>query len=453
MQRLSALDTGFLALETVTTPLHLGAVLLLEGPAPPLGELRAEIARRAAAVPECRRRIRRVAGGLARPVWVPDEGFDADRHVTGAGLAPTGDDRALRSWVAGAMQRRLDVDRPPWAVHQLNGLADARWALVVTAHHSLVDGVAGAGLLGALLAPERAGPPVGDCLVDVTAANLAVSGAGWAVGLPYRAGLALARVASEPHAVGQQLHDLCSGVRAVAVPDLPPSSLSGTLGGRRLWAWSSHDLAGMRGTAQRRDCTLNDLFLAALAGGYRRHLLERDELEPGLRVRVIVPVSMRVVGEARHTGNIDAALFAELPVHETSLDARVRSIARQTSEAKTTGVPRSTHAVVRAADHLPAPLLTRAARSYVRHGQRRVNLAASDVHGPVAPMSVCGRRVVELVPVTPVALDVRASWSMLSYAGRLTIAVTADADGVPDLDDLLSAVDEAMTEITAEHAC
>ena len=446
LERLSALDAGFLALETEDAPLHLGCVLLLEGPAPEPDAFLAEIRRRVAVVPECRRRVRRVAAGLARPVWEIDTGFDAARHVVSVAIPAPGDDPALRSWVATDMQGRLDIGRPPWAVHQVTGLENGRWAIVIRAHHSLVDGSAGTGLLGALLAPGR--PDRARPAVPLThgSGDVVLAAMTWTLTLTYRAGYALARAVTDRRRVAEHLLALRAGVRTVAVADLPPSPLSGHLGRRRTWGWSAYDLADAIRSSDARGCTVNDLFLAALAGGYRRHLLDSGALRAATRVRVIVPVSMRRPGEAARTGNIDAAFFVELPVHAATCEERVEAVAAQTREAKARGVATGTHALVRAADHVPAPLLTRAGRAYVRRGQRRVNLAASDVRGPAVELDVCGCRVLEMVPTTPVTLDVRASWSMLSYAGRLTIAVTADADGVPEFDRLLSAVDASMKE-------
>jgi len=449
LERLSALDAGFLALETEDSPLHLGCVLLLEGPAPEPDAFLAEIRRRVAAVPECRRRVRRVAAGLARPVWEIDTGFDAARHVVSVAIPAPGDDRALRSWVATDMESRLDIGRPPWAVHQVTGLENGRWALVIKAHHSLVDGSAGTGLLGALLAsgrPDRAMPAVP---LPLRSGDVVLAAMTWTLTLTYRAGYALARAVTDRRQVAQHLLALRAGVRTVAVADLPPSPLSGRLGRRRTWGWTAYDLADAIRSADARRCTVNDLFLAALAGGYRRHLLDTGAMRAETRVRVIVPVSMRRPGEPARTGNIDAAFFVELPVHAATWEERVAAVAAQTRDAKARGVARSTHALVRAADHVPCPVLTRVARAYVRRGQRRVNLAASDVRGPAVELDLCGCRVLELVPVTPVALDVRTSWSMLSYAGRLTIAVTADADGVPEFERLLSAVDASMKESMA----
>ena len=453
VQRLSALDAAFLALEDDVQPLHVGSLLLLEGPPPDHAELRADLALRAAAMPALRRRVHAVARGLARPVWVDTEVAITD-HLRYAVLDPPGDRAALCAFVSHVMESRLDVAAPLWEMWQVDGLADGCWALVIKAHHTMVDGFVGTGLLSSLLSgegdPSTCPPPGAGALPVPRAPAVALAAATWAMSLPYRAGGLLARVVTEPDVLREGVRRLRRGVRTIAVPDLPPSALAGPLGRRRLWRWLSYDLAAVELAATRAGCTVNDVFLAALAGGYRRHLAARDALDGDLRVRAIVPVSMRRGRGDRRSGNIDAAIFVDLPVHEADARDRLADVARQTQLAKQEGVAAGAEALLRAADHLPAPLLDRAARAYVRHGQRRVNAAASNVVGPTESLRVCRRQLLELVPYLPVALDVRTACGLLSYAGRVALAVTADADGCPDHDGLVSAVDASMTELLTD---
>ena len=421
MRRLSALDAGFLALETDRAPLHIGALLLLDGPAPDGDLVRDELLRRVATVAACHERVRRARGGLRRPTWADDPRADpaAQLHVTT--VDPPGNRAALRRRVVELMGVRLDTSRPLWEVWRVDGLADGGWALLLKAHHTLVDGVSGASLLAALLSSQD----------DPTSGRSATIG----------------RRPRPP--LRERLSRLRHGVRTVAVPDLPPSVLNGQLGDRRTWDWLTLDLVDLDEVADRAGCTVNDVYLTALSGGVRAVLSARGALDPDARVRVIVPVSMRTgAGEAR-TGNIDAAFFVELPVHVGSARAMLVDVAAQTARAKVDGVPLATEALLRAGDLVPAPVLDRAARAYVRRGQARVNLAASDVRGPSTPLVLCGRSVREVVPCVPLALDVRTTSALMSYAGRASISVTVDSAVTTDADALVSAIAATLAELRA----
>ncbi|TRY17310.1 DUF1298 domain-containing protein [Tessaracoccus rhinocerotis] len=232
-------------------------------------------------------------------------------------------------------------------------------------------------------------------------------------------------------------------------PDLPPSVLTGPLGARRIWGWTSADLAPVVQAARNADCTVNDMFLAALAGGYRRYLAERGEPLASLVLRAIVPVSRRTARQSVGPGNLSAAIFVELPVDLTEPHHRLTTVSARTADQKSRRVADATAALVRAADHIPSALLARGAGAYGRARQGRVNVVASNIPGPTQPRYFAGRRVLELIPFVPIAQQIRASAAMLTYAGRLTISMTGDADALPDLDHLIAAVGAELHDLSA----
>ncbi|HEX6887919.1 MAG TPA: WS/DGAT domain-containing protein, partial [Candidatus Nanopelagicales bacterium] len=195
--------------------------------------------------------------------------------------------------------------------------------------------------------------------------------------------------------------------------------------------------------------TVNDVFLAALAGGFRRYLLGRGEPLDAMVLRAIVPVSRRLPGQPVRPGNLASAMFVELPVHVTAPAGRLAAVVARTAEQKTREVADATAAVVQLADHIPAALLARGARRYGRSGQGRVNVVASNVPGPSQVQYLAGRQLLEMVPYVPTAQQVRVSAAMVSYTGRVTIGITADADALPDVDRLIAAVGREIGDLVA----
>ena len=87
-RRLSALDTSFLAIESAATPMHVGALILLEGGALTdtagrvrIGDIRDAISARLVRCPRMRQRIVSVPYDAGRPVWIDDKAFDISNHV------------------------------------------------------------------------------------------------------------------------------------------------------------------------------------------------------------------------------------------------------------------------------------------------------------------------------------------------------------------------------------
>ncbi|MFZ1411345.1 MAG: WS/DGAT domain-containing protein, partial [Micropruina sp.] len=166
-------------------------------------------------------------------------------------------------------------------------------------------------------------------------------------------------------------------------------------------------------------------------------------------LRAIVPVSSRAPGEAVRPGNLASAMFIELPVDLADPRDRLSAVAARTAEQKSHEVADATAALVRAADHIPAPLFARGARAYGRARQGRVNVVASNVPGPSETQYLAGRRVLDLIPFVPIAQEIRTSAAMVTYAGRLTIGITGDADALPDVDQLIAAVGRELHELSA----
>jgi diacylglycerol O-acyltransferase len=470
-QRLRALDAIFLPMETSTQSLHVGSVLVFEGPAPDPATFRDHVIDAVAAVPCLGRRAMPMPLDLGRPIWVDAPDNDpADRvhHVCLEESGEAGDDHALRALVCEVMGRRLDPDHPLWELWQVDGLTGGRWAVIAKAHHAMVDGESGSDLVAALLtggAAPFAGPdhPTGNrrAVAPTLAAQPAPTRAAlvgdlvrWLCLLPLRTIRLLLRSLRHPRVAHRRAAQVRYGLRQVLVPDLPPSVLTGTLGAQQGWGWTSTDLAPLARTVGAAGATVNDAYIAALAGGLRRFLLGRGEPVESIVVRAIVPVSgrahevHRTRAEQLQPGNLASAMFVVLPVDLGDAQARLVAVAARTAEQKAHGVPAATAAVVRSADHIPAVLLARGARAYGHSGQGRVNLVASNVRGPATEQRLLGRRLLELIPWLPTAEEVRVSTAMVTCAGRLTIGITGDAAALPDLDDLVAAVARELTDLT-----
>ncbi len=452
--RLNALEAGFLWMETDVQPLHVGSLLIFEGPAPDHHELCDLIAARLAPAPWHRRRAQRMPLDLGRPIWVDSEHFSVAEHLHHAVLDPPGDDAQLRAMVLWIMAERLDAGRPMWEMWQVDGLTGGRWAVIAKAHHAMVDGRSGTDVVQSVLDPDPRATgalrPVARPATLPPAPSrgvLAASGARWLLSLPCRLIRLLLRAVLSPGEARRAIQQVRAGLAAVVRPDLPPSILNGPLSGERLWGWTAIDRAPLEDLRMATGCTVNDIFLTALTGGLRRYLLDRGEPVEAMVLRTIVPVSgRRGLGPAAST-NETSAMFVNLPVEVADLDGQLAVVMQRTAEQKSHGVAMGTDAVVRLADHIPAPLLARSARKYVRAGQARVNVAATNVPGPREVRQLGGRQLLDLVPYIPVALDVRCTFALMSYADRLTIGITADAVALPDLDRLVESVGLALHDL------
>jgi diacylglycerol O-acyltransferase / wax synthase len=466
MQRLSPLDASFLHLERDVQQLNVGSVLIFEGPAPTYEELCDEIGAHLPRLPRYRQRIRHVPLELGRPLWVDDQHFRLREHVRHHHVRGRGTDRSLRTLAVQLISHPLDLDRPPWRIWLVTGLEGGRWATVNTNHHAMIDGISGADIMGVLLQtspelPARAqthATPSAETPADTTSpwtpapepssAWLVATALGELAASPIRAARRLLSTL-RPEEIRLNLSEAYGVARAGEQLARPEFGLTGHLGPKRRWAWARSDLATVKRIKNVHGGTVNDVVLAATAGGFRALLLSRGETVDGRTVRTMVPVSTRHTDEQGTLGNRVSAVFAELPVGIADPVERLHAVTAQLHSLKASGTALGVDALLGAAGYVPGSLYALALRTWAYLPQRMLSTVTTNVPGPRVPLYLLGRRMTDVYPYIPLAVDVRITIGIASYAGQLTWGATGDYDSVPDLQVLCDGIEESLAELSA----
>jgi WS/DGAT/MGAT family acyltransferase len=453
---LGPIDATFYHLESPTTPMHVGSVSVMEGPAPRYEELTGLLATKLPLVRRYRQRVRTVPLALGRPVWVDDQDFRIDQHVHHATVVAPGGDEHLRDLVARVVEQPLDMTRPLWEVWLVDGLEDDRWAIIAKVHHCMVDGIAGTDLLQLIFDREPEATGAGEPEP-------------WVPGPEPSIAAVIARsvrdtVADAGHHTVRQvgaLRDLASPAEWVrrtdavsaAILDLTrqataqtASGLNGPLGRRRRWAWTATDLPTVRRIARRLEGSSNDVVLGAITAGLRDLLAGRDELTDRLVVRTLVPVSVRRRSERGQVGNRITTVLVDLPVGEPDPLARFGTVQRQMDDHKRLVLAADARTMLSAGDLVAPALLTLGARA-TRSAQPIAQAVATNVPGPPRPLYALGRRMISLYAHVPIAMGCRLAIGVFSYAGRMTFGINADHHGVPDVDVLATGVRRGIEEL------
>jgi diacylglycerol O-acyltransferase / wax synthase len=458
VDRLSALDSSFVWFEKPGAPIHVGAVATFEA-APLLDErgrlrladLRKRFDARIDALPRLRRRLVSVPYNLDRPRWVDDPDFDIANHVGEVQLEPPGDEAAFRRLAAELQSQSLPRDRPLWDLRIVTGLAGDRVGLVERVHHALVDGISGVDIAGVLLdldpdAPVSAGtpwspdPPPDD-------STLLAEGLQERMSDPERAARAMVNLVRNPSRLARTAGTLAGGLGTLVGDGIlaARTTLNRPPTGDRHLAWVRTRLDDLRALGHDVEATVNDVVLAAVAGGLRWLLLERGErLSADLTLKVLVPVSLRGVDEHGALGNRVTALPAPLPVGIGDPQARLSAIAQSMHRLKARPVAESIGLMLDAADALPAAA-TRLITQAVDH-QRFVNLVVTNVPGSPVPLYAAGARMLEAFPVVPLGANLPVGVAVLSYDGALTITVTTDDHLGRDADVFAAGIERSLEQ-------
>lgn len=458
---MSALDAWFLHVEDDINHMHIGSVGIFEGPAPELAHLRGAIWDALDDIPRYRQRYRELAGGLARPVWIPDPRFRLDFHVRHTALPRPGDQAQLHLLVGRVMSQPLDRNRPLWETWFVEGLGEDRWAMISKVHHCVVDGIAGTDLLARVL---RADPAPGlegsrttaidDGSADApTEPGVLDTARAVADGTRDRVRATMATL-RHPVTIASRTATALRGAGELAgvLQPMPPSSLTGPIGPHRRYGTARASLADAKAVKQALDGTVNDVVLAAITAGYRDLLDHRGELSARSVVRAMVPVSLRRDDERGQLHNLVSALFIALPVAADEPAQRYHVVREAMAETKRSGERQATAGIVAASGLAPDLFVGVALRTVTRllqRHQRFITTVATNVPGPQRPLYLAGRRMVEAYPYVPVAEGLRTGVAIFSYDGQLTFGVTADADEVTDLEVLTAGIERGMDELVA----
>ena len=456
MDRLNPLDALFVDAEDEDrhTSMAIASIAVFEGPPPSHEEFLAFLAGRLPAVPRYRQKLRTVPLRLGRPVWVDDPDFDLRHHVRRTALPAPGGDRQLAALMARVMSQRLDRDHPLWEYWVIEGLAESRWALISKVHHCMVDGVSGTDLYRVIfdLAPEPTPPAADDRAMspEPSPLELAAQAAVDTVVLPVREALALSgAVADDP---GRAVRQAAATARAIArlAPALWPatgSSLSGQIGQHRRYTWARASLDDVKMIKRELGGTVNDVFLAAISGGFRDLLLARGEQPGPHMVRSLVPVSLRAPGEEDIYENRVSAVLADLPVHIADPVERLAAVQAELQALKEAREAMVGEALVGLGRYTPFPLASWWVRRAFGLPQREIITVTTNVPGPQQPLYGMGRRLLEIIPYVPIATTLRTGISIFTYCGHVTFGLTGDFTANPDLDVLAHGIEHSMTKL------
>jgi WS/DGAT/MGAT family acyltransferase len=462
---LSPLDASFLFAEHRTAAMHVGAVMTFappaDGPFDPdaFAEL---IGRRLALVPQYRRKLREVPGGLGMPVWVDDPDFDLAFHVRRSALPAPGTEDVLRELVGRLLSSQLDRSRPLWEVYVVEGLdnngADGGFAVVTKTHHAMVDGMAsmdiGTALLDLTSTPRETPADDWRPAPEPSPFALAADAAGEALRRPRlvldRAGRAAGDLPAAVATVGRAVQQMMATGRSMA-PVRPVRPLNGLTGQQRRYGMVRTSLADHRAVRRRHGGTVNDVVLAVVAGGLRRWMLERDDALPEA-VRALVPVSVRARARTScsEPGNRISACLLDLPVGEPDPAARLAAVQEAMAVQKRDGHAAGTTSLLELASLAPPLVYGLGARLASQYSSRFYNVLVTNVPGPPRPLYAMGARMLDMFPVVPLAGGQAVAIGVTTYDGVVHYGLTADRDAAPDVDRLAVALSSSLDELLSD---
>lgn len=419
--------------------------------APDWKDLVERIDRATRLVPRFRQKLVPVPFGLAPPRWVVDPDFDLHLHLHRVRLPRGATDDAVTELARSAASTSFDRDRPLWHFTLVEGLPGQRAALVLKLHHALTDGVGGIEIAAHVVdvepEPHARGPmPPAPVAREHDVIEVASDVVDHHLGRLVDAGQDLRR--SLPHVVrhgvAHPVTTLNDGLRtatSIARFVRPVTRTASPVMRRRrnLRDLRSFDvpLDTLAAAGHRVEGTLNDAFLAGIAGGMRRyheqHLAAVDHL------RISMPVNVRRPEDPPGGNRVTIERF-DLPVGITDPALRMRRIGRACAELRSDRAIPYASAIAGVLNLLPVDVTG----AMLRH----VDLLTSNVPGFDAPVWIDGARLRSFT-VFGATLGSAANITLMSYDGMCHIGISSDTGAVPDPDVLRSSFVDGFDEVLA----
>ncbi|HEX3805047.1 MAG TPA: wax ester/triacylglycerol synthase family O-acyltransferase [Solirubrobacteraceae bacterium] len=463
LDRLTSTDAGFLHQESPSAHMHIGGVLLFEGPAPKYEDVLDHIRGRLHLVPRYRQKLATPPVGSGRPLWVDDTNFNIEYHVRHAALPAPGSESQLLEMAARVASQPLDRTKPLWEFWLVEGIEPApgssceRFAMISKNHHALVDGISGIDLATVLLDFSPKPKPADTDGLDPwepqpepTSVELVLAGALSAANAAAEIASRAVSAATQPGRSVETLRDAAEGVGEIvwaALNPAPATPLNVAIGPHRRFRVVRQQLGDYKTVKDSFGGTVNDVVLAVVAGALGGWLRSRGIRTDGVEMRALVPVSVRTEGQQHTLGNRLSVIRGPLPVYIHDPAARLAVVSRAMDDLKSSKQAVGAATLVAVNDIAPPAVLAQASR--LQFSTRLFNLLVTNIPGPQVPLYILGHKLEDLFPLAFLPDGHALAVAIMSYDGRIEYGLLGDFDALPDIDVIADGIDLALAELIA----
>ena len=463
LDRLTSTDASFLHHESRCSHMHIGGLLLFDGPPPALQELIDHIRGRLHLIPRYRQKLATPPFDSGRPLWIDDNSFKLDYHVRSAALPSPGSEAQLLEAVARIAAQPLDRTKPLWECWLIEGIEPnrgtetERFALISKNHHALVDGVAGMDLAAALfdLSPEPPTPATEGLIAwqpqpEPSPLEMVFAGARDALGTAAGLTARTLDAAAHPSNTAGALRDAAEGLGELlwmALNPAPQTPLNVPIGPDRRFAIVRQDLADYKTVKDCFGATVNDVVLSVVSGALGHWLRSRGLRTDGVEMRALVPVSVRARDDNQTLGNRLTAMRGPLPVYIRDPVVRLGVVSAAMADLKESKQAVGAATLVAVNDRMPPTVLAQASR--IQFSTRLFNLLVTNVPGPQAALYILGRELKDMFPLAFLPENNALAVAIMSYNGRIGYGLLGDFDALPDIELIADGIEQSLQELLA----
>ncbi|AXQ29955.1 wax ester/triacylglycerol synthase family O-acyltransferase [Solimonas sp. K1W22B-7] len=449
MQYLSPVDASFLRMESKRTPMHVGGMLTFKLPdnAPP--DFLRDLLQHMRSTPfmphpfDCR--LARGRMSRLAPAWVKAD-IDIDYHIRHSALPYPGGERELGVLVARLHSHPLDLSRPLWECHIIEGLENRRFAIYFKAHHCAIDGVGGMKMVRSWLTEDPTDMNGPGRLSNAIQDQEPPPPRSWKtrLGRPFKVAGHQIRTLPELIKVLREMSapGLEGGTRAAL--STPRSLLNQPISQQRRLGTQLLDLKRVKAISSATGTTVNDVSLAICGSAIRRYLLENGAL-PEKSLLASVPVALpRPEGKG---GNAVAGFVCPFGTDQTDPLKRLQRINRVTTVTKQQLLSLSPTALEQFTLMGLSPLLLGQMAGVLSKVPPFFNVTVSNVVASRVPLYLRGAQLEAMYPMSILFDGYALNITLVGYVDRVAVGFTGCRDALPSLQKLAVYTGEALKEM------
>lgn len=381
--------------------------------------------------------------------WAPD--FDLDFHMRRVSAPQPGNLDGVLEMARLAAMDDFDRARPMWEATLIDGLDDGGAAVLCKFHHALTDGVGGVQIAMTLFDLTEE-PRTIDSVPDEPVVTTAQPLDGYRDAARYDAGL-LGKAVTEtvrgvpkllfntirrPLQTATAASELAASVyRTVRPVSRPGSPLMTERTLVRRLGVHEVPLPALREAAHRSGGSLNDAFVAGVAGGLRRY--HEKHGAPVGDLHLTMPINLRTDDDSMGGNRIGLMRF-DIPAGVADPAQRISEIRERTVKVRTEKSLPYTQLIAGALNLMP--------RWYIGSVLRHVDFLCSDVPGVPVPVYLGGAKVLMQYAFGP-TIGSAVNVTLLTYCDTCSLGIDVDTGAIPDFEEFVDCLVAGFDEVLA----
>lgn len=446
MKYLSPIDAAFLRMESKRTPMHVGALMTFRLPPDAPKDFVRNLMLQMREKPFMPEPFGyKLARGKLAPAWT-EATVEMDYHLRHSALPFPGGERELGQLVARLHSHPLDLSRPLWECHLIEGLEGNRFALYFKAHHCAIDGMGAMRMVQTWLSrdPANRDTPGPWVLAAKPPKPERLPRKGWqALHQPVAAaGEQLRGIKELAKTLTKMMQGEDSSARAAL--STPRSRFNVAVSQQRRLGTQILELPRIKAIAATAGATANDVMLAVVGGTIRRYLQELQAL-PDKPLLASVPMALK--RNDGQMGTAAAGFVVPMGTHFQDAKRRLEVIKRITARGKDEVGGMPYEAQMQFALLGITPLLLGQMTGLLPKMPPFFNVVVSNVVLSKERLYLMGAELEAMYPVSFLFDGYALNVTLVGYHDRIALGFLGCRDAIPSLQRLAVYSRDALSEL------